>query len=147
MLVGLFKRVPSFASWSAILLLIMRVCALIFCIVILCVNQSLDWIMTAMSSLLEANRTRDEIAQAYTPIQRHINIIWSEMISYSHCFFFYCLFSSLWFIQTIHDYFVSPYGLVLWPYSNLIIFHTSFITFILTMRQSNALPSTLPLCE
>ena len=51
MLVGLLKRVLSFASWLAILLPIMPMCALTFCIVILCVEHVIWLTMAMMSSL------------------------------------------------------------------------------------------------
>ena len=40
-------------------------------------------------NLLEVNRARDEIAQAYTHTQMHMNNVWSEMVS---CSPFFCLF-------------------------------------------------------
>ena len=43
--------------------------------------------------ILDINRTRDKIAQAYTHTQRHMNNAWSEMVSCSLCFVFYCLSS------------------------------------------------------
>ena len=52
---------------------------------------------------LEANKTRDEIAQARTQTPRHMNNAWSEMVSCSPCFAFYCFSSCPWFIQTIWD--------------------------------------------
>ena len=47
--------------------------------------------------LLELNRTKDEIAQARTHTQRHMNNAWSEMASYTPCLALYCSFSS-WLI-------------------------------------------------
>ena len=52
--------------------------------------------------LLEVNGTRDEIAQACTHTQRHMNDVWSQIISCSLCFPVYCS-SFLLFIQTIWD--------------------------------------------
>ena len=48
--------------------------------------------------VLEANTTRDEIAQTCTHIRRHTNIAWSEMVLCSLCFTFYCVSSFIWFI-------------------------------------------------
>ena len=48
--------------------------------------------------LFEVNKTRDEIAQAYTHAKRHMSNVWSDMI-----FVFNCLFSFTWFILTIWD--------------------------------------------
>ena len=53
--------------------------------------------------LLDVNRTRDKIAQAYTHTQRHMNNAWSEMVSCSSCFACCCSSSFLWFLQTIWD--------------------------------------------
>lgn len=49
--VGLSRRVPSFASWLAIWLHVMSVCALTFGIVILCVNHVIWLTMAAMTIL------------------------------------------------------------------------------------------------
>jgi hypothetical protein len=56
-------------------------------------------------NMLDINRTRDNIAQAYTHkcTQRHMNNAWSEMVSCSPCFAFYCFSSLHWFIQTIWE--------------------------------------------
>ena len=48
---GLSRRVPSFASWSAISFPIMPMCALTFCIVNLCVDQVIWLTIATMSSL------------------------------------------------------------------------------------------------
>ena len=37
---------------------------------------------------LKINKTRDEIAQAYTHTQRRVNNAWSEIVSCSPCFAF-----------------------------------------------------------
>ena len=50
-LAGLSRRAPLFASWSAISLPIIHVCALTFCIVILCVDHVIWLTMEEMSSL------------------------------------------------------------------------------------------------
>ena len=52
-----------------------------------CLGTSLAW---WAHNLMKANKTGDEIAQAYTPTQRHVNNGWSEMISCSPCFGFHC---------------------------------------------------------
>ena len=61
------------------------------------------WVGLGSWDLLDINRTRDKIAQAYRHTQRHMNNAWSEMISCSSCFAFYCFSSFQWFIQTIWD--------------------------------------------
>ena len=48
---GLSRKAPSFASWYAISLPIMHVCAVIFWIVILCVDQVMWLTIAVMSSL------------------------------------------------------------------------------------------------
>ena len=50
-LVGLSRRAPLFASWSAISLPIIHVCALTFWIVILCVDHVMWLTIAEMSSL------------------------------------------------------------------------------------------------
>ena len=52
--------------------------------------------------ILEANRTRDKIAQAITHTQRHMNNAWSEMVIVIHYLAIYCSFSTR-FSQTIQD--------------------------------------------
>jgi hypothetical protein len=55
------------------------------------------------SFLLEFNKTRDEIAQARTHIQRHMNNACKEMvIVLTPCLALYCSFST-WYSQTIWD--------------------------------------------
>jgi hypothetical protein len=68
------------------------------------VNPTIRKVKSSLgTNLLEVNMTRDEIAQAYTYTQRHMNDAWSEMVSCSPCFAFYSFLYSLWFIQTIWD--------------------------------------------
>ena len=83
-------------------------------------------------ALLNINRIRDKIAQAYTHARRHISNTWSEMVSCSPYFAFYWFSSFHLFIQIISDNFLSLFKLALWPYSNLIVSHASFIIFLLT---------------
>ena len=52
--------------------------------------------------ILEVNRTRDEIAQARTHTQRHMNNAWSEMVILTPCLALYYSFST-WFSQTIWE--------------------------------------------
>ena len=52
MLVGLSRMVPSFASWSTISLPNMPMCAMAFCIVILCVDHVIWLTIAAMSGLV-----------------------------------------------------------------------------------------------
>ena len=54
-----------------------------------------------MGYLLERKRTRDEVAQARTHTQRCMNNDWSEMVSCSPCFAFYCFSFCPWFKQTL----------------------------------------------
>lgn len=42
-----------------------------------------------LQEVLDVNRTADEIEQAYTHTQKHMNNVGSEMISCSPCFAFY----------------------------------------------------------
>ena len=51
MRVGLLRLVPLFASWYAISLPKIPVCALTFCIVMLCLVHRIWWTIVEMSSL------------------------------------------------------------------------------------------------
>ena len=53
------------------------------------------------TQIMDINKTKDKIAQAYRHTQMHMNNVWSEMISCSPCFAFYCFSSIHWFIPTI----------------------------------------------
>ena len=52
--------------------------------------------------ILEVNKNEDQIAQVYTYTQRHMNNVWSEVVSSTPYLVFYYSFSA-WFIQTILD--------------------------------------------
>ena len=105
---------------------------------------SLEYELFVIEKLLES--IGDQIAQAQTLIQKLMNNAWSEMVSCSPCFAFYCFFSLHWFTQTIWDnsYPSSDYhGCLI-----LTLFFSCFFLYIfINYEQSNALPSTLPLCE
>ena len=58
-----------------------------------------SWSTLIVDPILES--IKDKIAQAQTPIQRHMNNAWSEMVSRSPCFVFDCFSSLHWFTQTI----------------------------------------------
>ena len=48
--------------------------------------------------ILEVDKIRDEIAQACAHTQGHMKNAWSEMVSWSPCFAFYCFL----FISLVH---------------------------------------------
>ena len=80
---------------------------------------------------------RDENTQARTHTQRHMNV-WNMFgMRWSHALFLWpltALFFSLVHTKTM-GYVLSFFGPTLWPYSNLIVFHASFITFLSTMSN------------
>ena len=64
---------------------------------------TLNWLFLKLNwFILEVNKTRDEITQARTHTQRHMNNAWSEMVILTPCLALYCSFST-WFSQTIWD--------------------------------------------
>ena len=69
-----------------------------------------------------------------THIQRHMNNAWSEIVSYSTCFAFYCFSSFPLFLGSCKQYGIILIPLIpsLCPYSNLIVSHASSITFLFT---------------
>ena len=82
----------------------------------------------------------DEIAQAWTPIQWHMKNAWSELISCSSYFVFYCFYSLHWFTQRIWDNF--------YPSSDqhdsltlILLFFMSLPLYSIDYEQSNAIHS------
>ena len=51
---------------------------------------------------MEVNRIGDEIAQAWTHTEGHMNNTWSELVSSTSCLALYCSFST-WFVQPLWD--------------------------------------------
>ena len=91
-------------------------------------------------NVFEINRINDEIAQACTYTQRHMNNAWSMMLSCSPCFAFSWPFLYYFFLGSHKQYRINVIPLrasvvaLFWPYCFSCLFHYINIHY----EQSNA---------